>query len=261
MQRPKTIVLRAAGSNCDYETAYAFKSVGSDVDLVHVNRIVSGDVCLDDYQILAIPGGFTYGDDIAAGKILANELKYKLGTHLQKFHADGKLVLGICNGFQVLVKSGLLPVVDLEAEQRITLTDNDSGKFEDRWVYLSVEPSVCVFTKEVPNQVYMPVAHAEGKFVIKDEKIHDELQTGKQVVFRYVDPNGGHAEYPWNPNGSEFGIAGICDPTGRALGMMPHPERHFDPTHHPRWTREGLQEEGDGVAIFRNAVKYVRQEL
>ena len=261
MPNPKTMVLRAAGSNCDYETAYSFKSVGADVDLIHVNRVVAGDVRLDDYQILAIPGGFTYGDDIAAGRILANELKFKLGSQLKKFHADGKLVLGICNGFQVLVKAGLLPIVDLEAEQQVTLTDNDSGKFEDRWVYLSVEPGVCVFTKNMPNQVYIPVAHAEGKFVTKREKNLEELTSRQQVVFRYVDPDGNEAGYPWNPNGSVYGIAGICDPTGRVLGMMPHPERHFDPTHHPRWTREGLQKEGDGVAIFQNAVEYVKREL
>jgi len=259
--KPKTIVLRAAGSNCDYETAFAFKQVGSDVDLVHVNRVVSSQVRLDDFQILAIPGGFTYGDDIAAGKILANEFKYKLRHHLQKFHSDGKLIIGICNGFQVLVKAGLLPEVNLDSRQQATLTDNDSGKFEDRWVYLSVEDSPCVFTKNMPDKVYYPVAHAEGKFVAKDADILSALKDKHQIAFRYVDPDGNDADYPWNPNGSEYGIAGICDPTGRVLGMMPHPERHFDPTHHPRWTREGLKEEGDGVAIFRNAVEYCKNVL
>jgi phosphoribosylformylglycinamidine synthase I len=258
MPKPKTIVLRAAGSNCDYETAYAFKRVGSDVDLVHVNRLFSGDISLDAFQILAIPGGFTYGDDIAAGKILANEFKYKLSSHLSKFHSDGNLIIGICNGFQVLVKAGLLSKVDLSSEQNITLTNNDSGKFEDRWVYLSVETSICVFTKDMPNMVYFPVAHAEGKFVAQNDNVHTQLENNRQVVFRYCNPNGGCAVYPWNPNGSESAIAGVCDSTGRVLGMMPHPERHFDPTHHPRWTRQGLQKEGDGVAVFRNAVNYVR---
>ena len=259
MNKPKTLVLRSAGSNCDEETAYSFQQVGSDAELVHVNRLVSNDVNLDDYQILAIPGGFSYGDDIAAGKILANESKYKLGEKIVHFHEQGKLILGICNGFQMLVKAGLLPVVDLRENQKVTLTANDSGKFEDRWVYLKVEKTACVFTRNLQAQIYVPVAHAEGKFVTFNDSVHTHLIQNNQIVFRYTDPEGEIAGYPWNPNGSITNIAGICDPTGRVLGMMPHPERHFDPTHHPRWTREGLKKEGDGVAIFRNAVKYIKE--
>ncbi len=261
MKKIRVLVLRAAGSNCDQETAYAFGAVGAQAELVHVNRVVGGAVRLQDYQILAIPGGFTYGDDVSAGKILANELKCKLGPALIEFHERGGLIIGICNGLQVLVKAGLLPEVDLQAPQRVTLTNNDSGKFEDRWVYLRVNPGACVFTAEGPERVYLPVAHTEGKFVAASQEVLDGLLRAGQVPVQYVHPEGEPCTYPWNPNGSMADIAGICDPTGRIFGLMPHPERHFDPTHHPRWTREGLRPEGDGVFVFRNAVTYAARNL
>jgi len=260
-QKVKVLVLRAAGSNCDQETAFAFRAVGAAADLVHVNRVVSGEVSLHDYHIVAIPGGFTYGDDVSAGKILANELKCKLGPALVEFHQQGKLLIGICNGFQVLVKAGLLPEVDLSVGQRVTLTTNDSGKFEDRWVYLRLNRSPCVFTAGGPERIYLPVAHAEGKFVACTDELLQRLLHNGQVVLQYVHPEGGPCVYPWNPNGSAADVAGMCDPTGRVFGLMPHPERHFDGTHHPRWTREGLRAEGDGVFIFRNAVTYAAQNL
>lgn len=257
----KTIILRAAGTNCDRETEYAFRLVGCQTELVHVNQLVRKERFLDDYHILVIPGGFTYGDDIAAGKILANELKYKLQEPLQKFIGDGKLILGICNGFQILAKAGLLPGDGSGGEsQRVTLTFNDSGKFEDRWVYLKVvDNGTCVFTRGLEGLLYIPVAHAEGKFVPGDDEVKRRLWRNNQVVLQYVDPRGALAGYPWNPNGSVDNIAGICDPTGRIFGLMPHPERHFLPTHHPRWTRVGLRKEGDGMAIFRNAAEFVRK--
>lgn len=255
---PRILVLRAAGSNCDQETKFAFDFSGGLADLVHVNRLLSGQVKLQDYQILAIPGGFTYGDDISAGKILANELKYKLADALLEFHGAGKLIVGICNGFQVLVKAGLLPGVDFQAKQSITLTHNDSGKFEDRWVYLKINDSPCVFTRDMPERVYYPVAHAEGKFVPENTSVLESLKKNKQIVFQYSAADDSIIEYPFNPNGSVENIAGICDPTGRVLGIMPHPERHIDPTNNPLWTRNGLSKEGDGVAIFRNAIMYFR---
>jgi phosphoribosylformylglycinamidine synthase subunit PurQ / glutaminase len=252
----KVLVLRAAGSNCDHETKYAFDFAGAQSDLVHVNRLLEGDVALSDYQILAIPGGFTYGDDISAGRVLANQMRYKLGEQLVKFHNQDKLIIGICNGFQVLVKSGLLPHIDLDAEQDVTLTFNDSGKFEDRWVNLARRESVCVFTQGDKDRVYFPVAHAEGKFVVRNKDVLQKLKDNAQIVFQYESPDGGAPAYPQNPNGSIEDIAGICDPTGRVLGMMPHPERFIDPINHPQWTRKGLQEQGDGVGIFENAVRY-----
>jgi len=256
----KTIVVRTAGSNCDYETVHAFRSVGSDVSLIHINQIDSGNISLSDFQILAIPGGFTYGDDISAGKILANELKYKLRDQIEQFIQAGKLIIGICNGFQVLVKAGLLPDISMNhGEPVATLSNNDSGKFEDRWVYLKPTSRKCVFTRGMEQIGYFPIAHAEGKFMLQDSELLDKLWKNDQIVFQYVDPDGGLAGYPWNPNGSVANIAGICDTTGRIFGLMPHPERHFHPTHHPRWTREGLKEEGDGLPIFRNAVEYIQK--
>lgn len=252
----KVLVLRAAGSNCDLETQYAFEFVGAHADLVHINRLLENDVQLSDYQILAIPGGFTYGDDVSAGKILANQMKYQLAEKLSDFHAQGKLIIGICNGFQVLVKSGLLPQVDLARPQDVTLTFNDSGKFEDRWVHLKVNDGPCVFTKGTKERVYFPVAHAEGKFVPRNSEVLESLKRNGQIVFQYTAPDGSVPIYPQNPNGSVENIAGICDPTGRILGLMPHPERHLDPTNHPQWTRYGLADEADGVSIFRNAVEY-----
>ncbi|MBM3239016.1 phosphoribosylformylglycinamidine synthase I [Candidatus Poribacteria bacterium] len=270
MKKVKVIVLRTAGTNCDYETVYAFQLAGAVSDLVHINQLINRKKRLADYHILALPGGFSYGDDIAAGKLLANELKYKIKEQLEEFGAAGKLIIGICNGFQVLVKAGLLPGFNgISDMQETTLYLNDSAKFECRWIYLQTQDSPSVFTKNLKSRIYLPVAHAEGKFTA-EEKVLDTLEENRQVVFRYVAPQPptpfgkGDSElvgYPWNPNGSDRNIAGICDTTGRILGMMPHPERYLNRLNHPRWTREQLPEEGDGLAIFRNGVGYVQEHL
>jgi len=254
----KVCILRTAGTNCDVETGFAFERAGAVAEFVHVNQMIRGGAKLSDYQILAIPGGFTYGDDIAAGKILANELRYALGEKLREFIDAGGAILGICNGFQVLVKTGMLPGPFAPgAPQKVTLTFNDSAKFEDRWVYLSVPPNASIFTDGL-SRLYLPVAHGEGKFVAGAAVLR-EIAAGRQVVFRYVDADGRPGGYPWNPNGSVDHIAGICDATGRILGLMPHPERHALGRQHPRWTREGLRDEGDGMAVFRSAVNYFRR--
>ena len=264
--KPKAIILRTAGTNCDYETRYALEKAGADVDLVHVNQLVKDKGLLSSYHIFVLPGGFTYGDDIAAGKVLANQLRHHLLDELTRFVDDGKLVIGICNGFQVLIKMGLLPgrngtqPSSNEYRQEFTLTYNDSNKFEDRWVYLKSFSDKSVF---IDNDciLYVPIAHAEGKFVADNGGELENLGKSGQIIFKYVDKDGNIANYPWNPNGSLDNIAGICDSTGRVLGMMPHPERYIEPTQHPRWTREGLKAEGDGIAIFRNAVNYVKEEM
>lgn len=263
MRKPKVIVLRTAGTNCDYETVHAFQTAGADVDLVHINQLIRKEKELSAYQILTLPGGFSYGDDIAAGKILANELKYKLREPVEQFVADGKLMIGICNGFQVMVKAGLLPGFNgISRVQETTLYTNDSGRFECRWVYLKhTDNGKCIFTRNIKDIIYLPVAHGEGKFTAVDEKTLDALEANDQVVLKYVDPDGDCASYPWNPNGSDRNIAGICDSTGRIFGLMPHPERYLTRYNHPRWTREKLEDEGDGVAIFRNAVEYAMREL
>ena len=251
----KAIVLRAPGTNCDGETVFAFEQAGSEAELVHVNRLINHERKLADYQILVIPGGFTYGDDIAAGRVLANELKLKLGEDIERFFESGGLILGICNGFQVLVKAGFLPEPGDGGQPPVTLAANDSGKFECRWVHLAVnEDSPCVFTRGM-ERMYIPVAHGEGKFVA-DQGILPDIN----VVVRYADEQGDvEAGYPHNPNGSVNNIAGICDSSGRIFALMPHPERHIRGTQHPQWTRLGARQYGDGFLIFQNAVRWAQQ--
>ena len=261
--KPKVLILRTAGTNCDAETDVAFQLAGAETDLVHIQNLISGKTNLSDYQILAIPGGFSYGDDIAAGILLAVEMKHKLRETLNQFVADEKLIIGICNGFQVLVRTGLLPGTEngnTAITQRATLAMNTSAKFECRWVELDTQQSSCVFTKGIKPHLYLPVAHAEGKFTAPSD-VMKELESKNQIVFRYgnTQQSSSHkTEYPHNPNGSDADIAGICDVTGRIFGLMPHPERFLTKYNHPRWTREDLPEEGDGLAIFENAVNYAK---
>ncbi len=252
--RVKTLILRAPGTNCDAETAFAFQQAGAAVASVHVNQLIRHEQRLTDYQIMVIPGGFTYGDDIAAGKVLANELRLKLGADIKRFIENGGLILGICNGFQVLVKAGILPWLSDGGSPLLTLAANDSGKFECRWVHLGVnKESPCVFTKGI-DSMYLPVAHGEGK-VVADLKALPELN----VVLYYTDePGNTSAGYPYNPNGSVGDIAGICDASGRVFALMPHPERHIRGTQHPQWTRQGARKYGDGFQIFLNAVKWAK---
>ena len=266
--KPRVLVLTGYGINCDYETEHAFNMsrVGGRAERVHVSDLVtassngSNNKSLNDYDILAIPGGFSYGDDIPAGKALASRLKHHLREQLDKFIADGKLIIGICNGFQVLVKMGLLPAVDKRyGEQQVTLTYNDSNKYEDRWVYLKANPkSRCIFTKGI-DRIYLPVRHGEGKLLTRDAELLKRLHRRGQVALQYVDKDGDSAGYPHNPNGSRDDIAGLCDPTGRIFGLMPHPEAYLFKTNHPRWTREKVPSEGMGVAIFRNAITFVKE--
>lgn len=264
----KVIVLRTAGTNCDKETAFAFREAGAMPELVHINQLSSGEKRLVDYQILAIPGGFSYGDDIASGKILANELKFKIEDDIQNFIQDGKLIIGICNGFQILVKSGLLPNLSGDFKTtETTLTLNDSAKFEDRWVYLRraqdtrSQEHKCIWTRGIDKTIYLPVAHGEGKFIPKNKKILEQLKKEGLIVFEYVDEKGKRAGYPSNPNGSVENIAGICDRTGRIFGLMPHPERHISFLQHPRWTRSKNRGKGDGFAIFKNGVAFAKSAL
>jgi phosphoribosylformylglycinamidine synthase len=280
MAQVKAVVLRAAGINCDMETEYALELAGAKAERVHINRLIEDKSSLDQYQIIVFPGGFSYGDDVAAGKILANQVIHHLYEPIQKFIDDGKLVLGICNGFQALVKAGILPVfaTDLATEdtenteiqdkkrkskideQPVTITYNDSGKFEDRWVYLAPQTDRCIFI-ERGRQIYLPVAHGEGKFVTKDIKVLEKLKSEGHIAFKYVDENGKEGDYPTNPNGSVDSIAGLTDTTGRVLGLMPHPERFVRPTQHPHWSRLKNRQDGDGMTIFNNAIRFIQQNL
>ncbi|PIW35256.1 MAG: phosphoribosylformylglycinamidine synthase, partial [Candidatus Nealsonbacteria bacterium CG15_BIG_FIL_POST_REV_8_21_14_020_37_12] len=216
---------------------------------------------LRDYQILAIPGGFSFGDDIGAGKVLATKIKYNLAAEFSEFIKKGKLIIGICNGFQVLVKLGILPGFNGNYDrQEVTLTFNDSGRFEDRWVCLKInQKSKCIWTRGI-ERLYLPARHGEGKFVSREEKIRERLISQNRIVAQYMDDKGNLAGYPWNPNGSELNIAGICDETGRIFGLMPHPEAFLFPQNHPRWTREKIQE-GEGLKIFKNAINFVKNKL
>ena len=259
MIKPKVCVLRSAGTNCDQETAAAFALAGAEPEFLHINRLVNGARTLNDFHILALPGGFSYGDDIASGKIFANELRFKLVDSLTKFIADGKLIIGICNGFQILVKSGLLPI-SIKLKQDTSLIINDSGKFEARWVYL-LPGGRCVWTKDLKKIIYLPVAHGEGKFLVQDKSVLKRLKINRQIVFQYCDAQGKLSGYPDNPNGSIENIAGITDRTGRILGLMPHPERHVFSAQHPRNWDLKSKHEGDGLQIFRNGVKYVKENL
>jgi len=275
MTQIKALVLTGYGLNCDYETDFSLKSAGADSHRVHINELISGkkdgvEIRLSDYQILVFGGGFSWADDHGAGVLMASKLKHHIGEEIEEFIQDGNLIIGICNGFQTLVNLGLLPGFGGQyRERRVALTYNDSGNFIDTWVRLKVNPaSPSVFTKGL-SDMELPVRHGEGKFYASDETI-EQLFENNQVVLQYDDENGQGAAglWPLNPNGSLRDIAGICDPTGRVFGLMPHPEAFNHFTNHPDWTRkkqelvrqgEGiLQEEGEGINIFRNAVNYIK---
>jgi phosphoribosylformylglycinamidine synthase subunit PurQ / glutaminase len=259
MASPSVLVLRAPGTNCDQETAFAFEQAGGRAQIAHVNRLLDDPQMPAEFQILCIPGGFSFGDDIAAGKIFANLIRHHLQETLAEFQAAGKLILGICNGFQVLIKSGLL-LADTDQGPPATLMWNDSGKYEDRWVRLQAESQRCVFLQGI-EALELPVAHAEGKFITRDHQTLAQLESRNQLCLRYDrrqgnGPGRGQITYPENPNGSQANVAGVCDVTGRVFGLMPHPERYIDPTHHPQWTRRPVPQQADGMQIFRNAIQY-----
>lgn len=260
----KTVVLTGFGINCENETRIAFERAGSDAECIHLTDLMKNPASIHDYQILAIPGGFSYGDDVASGKIFANRMRHKLGAELQQFAQDGKLAIGICNGFQVMVKMGLLPFFEGELEQEVTLTHNDSDRFENRWVHLQKDPATsCVWLDGI-DLLESPIRHGEGKFIPRDATTLQRLQENGQIVLRYANSDGSACAgtFPGNPNGSVDDIAGICDPSGRIFGLMPHPEAFLDATNHPSWTRQAeLADEGAGLKIFRNAVEFVAREL
>lgn len=271
----RVLILRAPGINRDQDAALACTLAGGTPERVHVNRVAEGAVRLADYAMLVIPGGFSYGDHLGAGRLLAVDLAHRLGEQLEQFVADGRPVIGICNGFQVLVKAGILPgpveqpsaAHDAGAapsgaspalrRMPVTLTDNRSARFECRWVRLAAEPSSrCLLTRGLSHPIEVPVAHGEGRLVVSDPAAGASLQAQGLVALRYVGTAKGPAGYPANPNGSLDDIAGLCNPQGNVLGLMPHPENAVLPQQHPRWTREPAREEGDGLVIFRNAVQY-----
>lgn len=264
MATPKVCVLRAPGTNCDLETAFAFETSGAKADRVHLMRLFESPDLLGDYQILCIPGGFSYGDDIGAGVIFSRQFSGRLEGVLGEFLHRDSLILGICNGFQVLLKSGILPngtrTWPAEGEPPATLTWNDNGKYTAIWVKLKVDAPQNVFLKGL-DELELPIAHGEGKFVVREESILADWEARSQIALRYADPSTGAPNdrilpYPHNPNGSVANIAGLGDPTGRVLGLMPHPERFLHKTQHPQWTRRDMDALGTGQKLFQNAVDY-----
>ena len=255
--KPKVCILRTDGTNCDEELFYAFEKFGGMSEYVHVNQLRNKSKKLSSFQILALPGGFAYGDDVASGKILAVELISFLKSQLQEYINKKGLILGVCNGFQVLVRTGLLPFGKL-GKMEVTLAQNESGHFECRWVKLRTEGSRCVFLDNHQGQIsQLAVNHGEGKFFAPKEIIK-KIENDSLVVFRYIDDKRNPTQnYPQNPNGSVNAIAGVCDPTGRILGLMPHPEKFVDITQHPNWRREKITKP-HGAFIFESMIKFVK---
>jgi len=274
MKKTKAIVITGNGTNCEMEAANACRLGGFDeADIVHISELLAGNVRLDDYHFLNLTGGFLDGDDLGSAKAQANRLKYArveganeyLLDQLMRFISDAKPILGVCNGFQLMVKMGLLPALSGNyLEQVATLTFNDCGRFQDRWVYLRSNPaSPSIFTRGIEKGIYLPIRHGEGKFVAASAEVLEEIEQRNLAVLKYSDSAfaAPTMEFPLNPNGSVNAIAGLCDGTGRLMGLMPHPEAFHHRTNHPRWTREELPDEGDGLILFRNAVEYVRGHL
>ena len=271
MAQVNALVLTGYGLNCDYETAYAFELAGATADRVHINSLIDGSVQLDAYQILAFGGGFSWGDDHGAGVVQAVRMKTNLGDKIVEFIEKGRLIIGICNGFQAIVNLGLLPGFDQEYRLRsVALTFNDCGNFQDTWVQLRINPKTpCVFTDGM-TQIELPIRHGEGKFYT-DEATLNRLLDNQQVVFQYARASGepANGRFPDNPNGSIKDVAGICDPTGRILGLMPHPEAYNHITNHPDWTRlkeiakrtedDFNDELTPGIQLFKNAVAYLKK--
>ncbi|MDZ4848380.1 MAG: phosphoribosylformylglycinamidine synthase I [Pirellulaceae bacterium] len=259
MPKPRVLVLRAPGTNCDVETAFAFQMAGAEAVSIHVQQLIERPILADSFQILCFPGGFSYGDDIAAGRVLATQLNVHLRDAIESFRSEDRLVLGICNGFQVMMRLGIF-FNDTTSTPPATLTWNQQGRFEDRWVHLKVCNPSSPFLNGI-DQIFLPMAHAEGRFVVRDENAKKRLIDQQQIAIRYCDANGLTSDevldFPINPNGAALNLAGLCDESGHVFGLMPHPERHLFATHHPFWTRREVQpEHGEGLAIFKNAVAF-----
>ncbi len=284
MTTPRALVLRAPGINCDRETAHACRMAGFATDLLHINQLIKQPQHLLDYHLLVIPGGFSYGDDLGAGTLLAKNITIHLGTQLQQFIDEGRLILGICNGFQALVRAALLPDPNVGTRliastpasltnnaSAASLTNNASAQFECRWITLSILDSPCIFTQGIDHPIQLPVAHGEGQFVLADPELLSQLQADNQVPIVYTmntrqappspatPSSASLVPYPDNPNGSTANIAGICNARGTVFGLMPHPERYIHPLQHPQ--RLPNQRQADGLLIFHNAYTYAQTML
>jgi len=274
MTKTRAIVITGNGTNCELEAAHACRVGGFDEAVIaHISELLSGEIRLDDFHFLNLTGGFLDGDDLGSAKAQANRLKNaaisgsqeKLVEQFTRFIADGKLILGVCNGFQLMVKMGMLPGFDGDyLQQTATLTYNDCGRFQDRWCYLKADPqSPSIFTRGIDQGIYLPIRHGEGKFLSDTPATLERIEQEHLAVLKYSDSSysAPTMEFPLNPNGSTNAIAGVCDATGRLMGLMPHPEAFVHYTQHPRWTREELAETGDGLRLYQNAAEYARKNL
>lgn len=266
-KRVRALVVTGFGLNCERETACALQQAGATAEKIHLNDILDGHRRLDEFQILAFIGGFSFGDHLGAGTVFANRVRCRMRDQLARFVADGKLVVGICNGFQTITRLGLVPALAGGFRQEVALAQNDQGVFRNDWVMLAANPdSPCVFTRGI-DLLPLPIRHGEGKFVAENAAVLAEIERENLVALRYADPQSGEAtmEFPLNPNGSVNAIAGICDRTGRIFGLMPHPEAYLSPYNHPHWTRQKingvLPARGLGQAIFDNAVQFAAGNL
>ena len=266
MNKPRVAVLSGFGINCELETMAVFDMAGATSERVHINRIVSGETKLANFDIMAVPGGFSFGAHLGSGRLMGNRLRFGLRDQVREFVKAGKPVIGICNGFQVLVKMGLLPGdSEVSLTQTASLALNDSGQYENRWATLEFDPdSPCIWTKGI-SRMRVPVRHGEGKFVTDDPGLLDQWAQSGQLAARYVDPDSEYPSandevlpYPTSPNQSWRNIAGVCDPSGLVFGLMPHPEANHSTWLGATWSREdGEHCEGEVIAIFRNAVNHV----
>ena len=273
MRTVRALILTGFGINCQEEMAAAYRLAGAEADIVHFNELLAGQATIRGYDVINFPGGFSFGDDLGAGKALSNKMRFcklasgrtlldEIGDHV----AAGGFVLGVCNGFQILVKSGLLPNVGGNFAQEVSLIVNDSGKFEDRWVHCkAAQPAHTPFLKDM-DVVALPARHKEGKLVCRDDAIRAAIREMGLCALRYCDADGAIAtEYPALPNGAEFSCAALTDPTGRVLGMMPHPEAFLAVVNHPDWARRREAscgtEEGEGLRLFRNVVEHVIRRI
>ncbi|ABR55080.1 phosphoribosylformylglycinamidine synthase I [Methanococcus vannielii SB] len=267
---PKVLIMSGYGINCEAETAHAFQLAGAKTDIVHINDLIAGKKKMKDYEIIMFPGGFSYGDDTGSGNAFANKIKNNLFEDLKEFIDSGKLILGICNGFQVMTNLGLFKIPDKNYGDRISaLQSNLNNRYECRWVHIKENNSICIFTKGI-DVLHVPIAHGEGRFYC-DIETFEKLKENNQIVFTYCNESGDFAnlEYPLNPNGALYDIAGICDETGRIFGLMPHPERALYSTNEPEFhlKREIAKRNGEmlskfiecNMQIFKNAVNYFKK--
>ena len=260
MKRIRVCIITGYGINADRELAEAFQCVGGLPQRIHVHELIKEPRQLQRYAVAAFPGGFSFGDHLGSGKVLASLFKKYLKPSLSSFIKDGKLIIGICNGFQTLVKMGILPNLKGDWQQEVSLIHNDSGIFEDRWVKLSFDPlSPCVWTRGI-DTLEVPVRHGEGKLITRDTQILEMLLQQHLGVCFYQGPHGNPTGYPYNPNGSVWDLAGICDPSGQVFGLMPHPEAFLIPEHHPAWTRQ-KRITSLGLLLFEQGLRYVKKNL